>query len=318
MIEALARDIATKLKSARLVCLAMHRGPDADSMGSAAACAAFLDAHHIPYRFYCISGLPHDAQFFGIDKANFVDSAEIARVPFDLICTFDAGDLGYAGLEKGANFASPFIINFDHHATNTRFGNMNVVDVTCASTTELMHRFFKILRWPVPARAAAYLLSGLLNDTDQFSNPATSASSLAMGSELLARGVTLSAIRGLLFERRGIKTLKLIGEVFSRLRLHHDLGIAITYIDESDFERYDISDEDLEGIANILNAVGEAKAMLLLQSRGGMIKGSFRTTRDDIDVGRIAMSFGGGGHRKAAGFRIKGALQIEGNCVKVV
>lgn len=340
MTSYLAQEILLKLKSARLVGLAMHRGPDADSMGSAAAFAAFLDTHGIPFRFYCVSGIPRDGQFFGIDKRNFIGPDELARTPFDYICTFDAGDIGYVGLDEGANyesianlrisnskirkfephsqFAPPFIVNFDHHATNTRFGNLNVVDTGCASTTELMYEFFKMVKWPIPARTAGHLLSGLLNDTDQFSNPATSGSSFAMAGELLSRGITLSAIRGLLFERRGIKSLKLIGEVLARLRLNSDLGIAVTYIDEADFARYEITDQDLEGIANILNAVGEAKATLLLMSRGGMVKGSFRTTRDDIDVGRMAISFGGGGHRKAAGFRIRGALQIEGNNVTIL
>ncbi len=324
-----AEEILAKFKSARLVGLAMHREPDADSMGSAAAFAAFLDAQEIPHRFYCISGMPRDGHFFGIDKANFIGPDELAPSPFDYICTFDAGDLAYVGLGVMARDPSaspqddykwprPFIINFDHHATNTRFGNINVVDTECTSTTELIYGFFKIIKWPISARTAGYLLSGLLNDTDQFFNPATNASSLTMASELLGRGVTLSAIRGFLFERRGIKALKFIGQVLARLRLNSTLGIAVTYIDEHDFEQYEIRDEDLEGIANVLNAVGEAKATLLLQSRGGMVKGSFRTTRDDIDVGRMAMSFGGGGHRKAAGFRIKGALQIEGDSVRLV
>ncbi len=315
MNESLAQEILAKLKNARSVGLAMHRAPDADSMGSAASCAAFLGTHGIPYRFYCATGLPHDGQFFGIEKANFVGPGEVARAGFDLICAFDAGDIGYVGLADIGR--KPYIINFDHHATNTRFGDLNVVDTRCASTTELMYEFFKAIRYPLSARVAAYLVSGLLNDTDQFSNPATSGSSLAMAGELLTRGITLSAIRAVLFERRGMRTLKLIGEVLSRLRLNTDLGIAVTYIDENDFERYEIQDEDLEGIANVLNAVGEAKATLLLMSRDGMVKGSFRTTRDDIDVGRIAASFGGGGHRKAAGFRIKGALQIEGNRVRI-
>lgn len=329
MTSYLAQEILLKLKSARLVGLAMHRGPDADSMGSAAAFAAFLEAQGIPYRFYCISGMPPDGQFFGIDKRNFIGPGELGRTPFDYICTFDAGDIGYVGLEgiprlrptgfaRDDNKRNPFIVNFDHHSTNTRFGNLNVVDTGCASTTELMYEFFKMVKWPIPARTAGHLLSGLLNDTDQFSNPATSGSSLAMAGELLSRGITLSAIRGLLFERRGIKSLKLIGEVLARLRLNSNLGIAVTYIDEMDFDRHEITEQDLEGIANVLNAVGEAKATLLLMSRGGMVKGSFRTTRDDIDVGRIATGFGGGGHRKAAGFRIKGALQIEGNSVTIL
>ncbi|MDO8505786.1 MAG: DHHA1 domain-containing protein [bacterium] len=343
MIQSLAQEILAKVQSARLVGIVFHRHPDADSLGAGAAFAALLDAYKIPYRYYCPTDFPETAPIFGIDPSQTFHTKEIAEAGLDLVCTFDAADAKMAGLEfleKGANnesisnlrisnseirkfgfhsqLAPPFIVNFDHHATNTQFGNINVVDVGCASTTELIYHFFSALRFPISSRVAVFLLAGILHDTDYFLNPATSASSLSMAGELLRRGISLSSLRALLFERRGIGSLQLIGEVLGRLRKNARYGIAITYVKEDDLEKHNATADDIEGIANILNVVGDAKVMCVIKEEAGIIKGSFRTTREDIDVGRLAEFFGGGGHRKASGFRIRGALQIEGNNVRVI
>ena len=138
-----------------------------------------------------------------------------------------------------------------------------------------------------------------------------------MAGELLRRGIALTSLRALLFERRGIGALQLIGQVLGRLRNNTRYGIAVTYIKGDDLEKYNASEEDLDGIANILNVVGDVKVMCVVKEDAGVIKGSFRTTREDIDVGRLAEFFGGGGHRKASGFRIKGTLVSTQNEIQV-
>ncbi len=343
MMESLAQEILAKLQLARNVGIVFHRHPDADSLGAGAAFAALLDFYQVPYRYFCPTGLPETAPIFGIDPRETSNTKEIEEEGLDMVCTFDAADSKMAGLEfleKGANNESisnlrisnseirkfgfpsqlvpPFIVNFDHHATNTNFGNLNVVDVGCASTTELVYHLLSALRFPISSRVAVFLLAGILHDTDYFLNPATSASSLSIAGELLRRGISLSSLRAIFFERRGIGSLQLIGEVLGRLRKNERYGIAITYIRDEDIKRYGASQEDLDGIANILNVVGDAKVMCVIKEEAGIIKGSFRTTREDINVGRLAEFFGGGGHRKASGFRIHGALQIEGNSVRVI
>ncbi|MBI2552502.1 bifunctional oligoribonuclease/PAP phosphatase NrnA [Candidatus Uhrbacteria bacterium] len=333
MQEFLAQEIVAKLKSARKVLLVMHRRPDPDSIGSAAAMGEFLELHGIAHAYYCVTAVPAEARRFGIEPTKVFnpDTLKEAILDFDVIMTFDAGDLKHAGLEEIITppLSSPrllgrmggvgsFIINFDHHATNARFGNFNLVEVGCASTTELLYRFFEALNFPISARIATCLLAGLLVDTDHFFNPATTGSALQVAAAMMSRGVTLTELRQFLFERRGIRSLKLIGEVLARLYRPPRYDIAVAYLTEEDIERHGVDAEDLDGIANLLNAIGDAQAMLFLKSGGGFIRGSLRTTRKEVNVGRLAELLGGGGHRKAAGFTLAGALRAEGNCVRVV
>ena len=266
-----------------------------------------------------------------------------------MICTFDAGDLAHAGLSFSPSpetdpggvvrqfwerlqrakedpciaestplgSVSPFLINFDHHASNTHFGNLNVVDTACSSTTELIYHFFQAIRFPIQAKAAAYLLAGVLNDTDHFSNPATTSSSITMASELLSRCVSLSSLRELLFERRGINALRLIGEVLGRLRKNKRYGIAVTYVTDEDVKRYNLNFEEIADMVNILNAIGDCRAMAVLKCEDGLIRCSMRTTRTDVDLSHLAELLGGGGHKKAAGFRVRGTLTVDSNRVRI-
>lgn len=315
-----AQEVLVRIKAASRVLLTMHRRPDPDSIGSAAAMAEFLAVNQIPSAYYCSTGLPAEAQFFGLENKSVLNPQTLsdAASSFDLIITFDAGDLKHAGLADYPREGRPFLINFDHHATNAHFGNLNIVEVSYASTTELLYHFFEVLRFPISARVASYLLAGLLADTDHFFNPATTASALQVAGLMMSKGVTLTELRQFLFERRAIKALNLVGEILARLYRHPEYAIAATYLTEEDLIRHGISADELEGVANMLNVIGDAKAMLFLKSEGGFIRGSLRTTSEDINVGRLAELMGGGGHRKAAGFTISGALRAEGKSARVI
>lgn len=316
MNKALANEILAKLKSAQRICLVVHRRPDPDSLGSAAAIGAFLNAYHIPHLYFCPTELPSETHFFGIDEKHVLDAAQLKLLNPDLICTFDAGDLNHAGLEGLAK--KPFTINFDHHSTNTEFGDLNVIEVKSASTTEVIYHFFEEIRFSLSAKMASYLLAGVLIDTDHFFNPATTSSSLVMAGELMAHGVSLTQVRQLLFERRGIASLRLIGEILARLQKNEQYGIAVTHVSEDDLKKHQMTLDDLEGVANILNSIGDAKVMLLLKEQQGDIKVSMRTTKNDVDLGRLAERFGGGGHKKAAGFTVRGTLQKQGRRVRIL
>ena len=103
---------------------------------------------------------------------------------------FDSGDPNYAGVDKhiaNLNY-SPTIINIDHHASNIFFGDYNMVDTTASSTCEILHRFFRYLHEPISPSIATSLLTGLMYDTDNFTNGATNKSALLVGEDLIRRG----------------------------------------------------------------------------------------------------------------------------------
>jgi phosphoesterase RecJ-like protein len=226
------------------------------------------------------------------------------------MAVFDAGDLRFAGIADlvAAMPRRPFILNFDHHATNERFGDVNVLDVTASSTAEVVYNFFRDCGKDIDKAIATCLLTGILTDTGNFSNPATSKSSLEAASDLLGRGGKIQEVANRLMRNKSMESLRLWGDVLSRLKYNEKLGVASTVIFNKDLEREGVEDEQIEGVSNFLNNFLDVKIVLVLRELpGGLVKGSFRTA-ENVDVSLIAKVLGGGGHKKAAGFTVPGRV----------
>ena len=146
----------------------------------------------------------------------------------DTITVVDCGDLRYAGVVDMLKDHPATIINIDHHATNEKYGHMNMVAVGAASTTEVVYDFFKMNSVRISPSMATALLTGLITDTDNFSNSATSYTSLTAASELLRLGANWTIIHHSLVQNKSIAILKLWGLILSRLNKKENSDMAYT------------------------------------------------------------------------------------------
>ncbi|EKD43482.1 MAG: Phosphoesterase, RecJ protein, partial [uncultured bacterium] len=137
----------------------------------------------------------------------------------------------------------------------------------------------------------------------------TSESAMAAAGDLIRRGGNINLINEHVVRNKSINLLHLWGAVLNRLNKHEALDMVYTYITQADLTTHLVSENDSEGIANFLNNLDEGKmALILKETSDGKIKGSFRTTKDDVDVSALAKKMGGGGHKKAAGFSTIGTI----------
>ena len=114
-----------------------------------------------------------------------------------------------------------------------------------------------------------------------------------------------------MFKSTPVHTLKLWGRVLSNIKINKE-GVTMSVATEKDLKDCDASSEDLSGVIDLVNSVPNSKfAVLLNEDNTGHVKGSFRTQQDDINLSDVASMFGGGGHRKAAGFSLPGKLKKE-------
>ena len=152
-------------------------------------------------------------------------------------------------------------------------------------------------------------MCGIYTDTDGFTNLATTPKSLRLCSELLSLGARFRDITAFTMRNKSIASLKLWGRALERLRLDTKNQIATTVIKRNDFEECGAADDDAEGVSSVLNHLSGIKMAMVLREIGdGTIKASLRTTDDSIDVSKIALQNGGGGHKKAAGFTVRGKI----------
>lgn len=314
-MKALAQQIHTHLTSrARRVVVVPHKNPDGDTLGAATAFLHYLRAHGVQATLWCKTGVSNALAFLPHADELRSDPAIWLTQQFDTVCIFDSGDPVFAGAQECINSLTnkPTIFNFDHHYTNTHFGDYNFLQLDSASTTQVLYNYFSHISHPMDSTIATALLTGLMTDTGNFSNPATSESALQVGGELVKAGGNYNAILNYTYRNKTTDALKLWGIALSRLTIKKELDLAYTVLTRNDMTQLKVTDGDIEGVANFLNSIGETKISLVLkETQDGMVKGSLRTTFDDVDVSAIAAGFGGGGHKKAAGFSVRGHLQEQ-------
>ncbi len=315
-INDIYKSIFAEIDRAQHVMLCMHRKPDGDTAGSTLAMSHYLDSIGRSNTVFCIDALPHSLQFLpGYQKVTSDPHVwDPQHAAFDLVIVFDSGDLHYNGAEPyvSANRGHIRIVNIDHHITNTHFGDVNLV-LPASSTCEIVHGLLESVHG-LNREIATCLMTGLITDTGGFTNLATSASSIDTASHLLQKGVNLHSITKQTLQNRSVATLRLWGRALERLSTHSS-GLITTVITQKDIAECGASDVAVEGVANFLNTLdhtGLAKGVLVLsESQYGVVKGSLRSTHPLIDVSKLATLFGGGGHKKAAGFSVAGHLFYE-------
>lgn len=309
----LHREIYFNLEKAENILIIIHQSPDGDAIGSGLSLANYLRREKKKYTLFSLD--PPSSQFSylsGIGELNN-DISIFSNYVYDLTIVLDSGDLKYAGVAEFFQADSrkkSLIINIDHHHTNQMFGDLNLVDPQASSTAEILYSFFDDLRIEINKEMATSLLTGILLDTGAFSNPATTIDSLEAASRLLIMGADPRKIVAHSLKNKKLSTLKLWGKALSRLKKDERTGFVTTIITKKDIEECRADEEATEGVSNFLNNLSDTKAvMVLMELSDGRIKGSLRSNDDLIDVAKIATILGGGGHKKAAGFTVRGHLE---------
>lgn len=305
------------MDAANSILLVSHKKPDADTLGAASAWLCLLTTRGKRVRAFCLDPVPRTLTHLP-ETHRVENDTTLFEQPFDLIIVNDAGSPDYTGLDAflaaRQDNGKTIVINIDHHATNTHYGDINLVLPDASSTTEILTRLFMHWGEHIDHNIAQALLAGLITDTDRMTNPATSYRSLEIASMLINAGANLYDAIQRTLNQKSIADLKLWGIALSRLKRLPQHGAIATYFTHKDIEDAGASNDSAEGIINYLSLIPDARIIMMLQAfPDGHLKGSFRTTRPNIDVGRLAVLLGGGGHKKASGFRIRGELAIEGD-----
>jgi len=306
-------------KRAKNVLLVCHEKPDGDTIGATCALMNFLAEKNIGYKAFCLDSVPMIYNYIPKTERieNEISTEEMAV--FDLIFAIDCGEAKRTGIADLLAQRTCKLINIDHHDTNDCFGDINLVRKHASSTSEIVYDLLQ-QKFFINKNIATSLLTGMLDDTEIFSNPATNHSVIRASAELLLKGANTQKIIRNIFHSRTIDSLKFWGEILSRLHHNQDHNIISTYMTLDDTRKFNLNEEDAaSGISNYIKGLSEADVILVLREQeGGYVKGSLRTIKEGIDVAKIAALFGGGGHKKAAGFKVKGKIKVEDDGWRIV
>ncbi|MEK7473350.1 MAG: DHH family phosphoesterase [Patescibacteria group bacterium] len=307
------------LQKAKRVLVIGDGKPDGDSMGSSTALYGWLKREGKDAKLFM--AVPTPKAFLFLDHVHeFTMDPSLFDEDWDVVVSLDAnmpGAGGFADLQPRLKPGHVFI-NVDHHVTNTKFGHVNIVMVEACSTCEVVYRFFEENGIELDDRIATSLLTGLCTDTSHFSNAGTNVKGIEAAGVCAANGARHADILRYLVQNKSVSALKLWGLALERLVFNPGYDAAVTYFTRTDLDGTPGADEAVEGISNFLNATcGGADVILVLREKpDGTIKGSMRSLTRDISG--FCKAFGGGGHKQAAGFTVKGKIGTENGQVRIL
>jgi len=313
--------IKRAITSAKQIAVISHQGPDGDALGSLTALAEVLQIWQKPYSLFCVTPAPETFTWLPNIAQLQTDPQIFNKYRFDLIIIIDSGSLVYAGVaELLTNLDYKYqLLNIDHHASNNGYGDINYVDIKASSTCEIIYNLIRAWQFPLNKNIATSLLNGIMTDTGMLTNPATSDHSLIIASRLMKFGANIQKITTRNMRNKSTDMLKLWGIALERLVYNPDLHSVATCLTQEDFKKLAITSDSLDGLANFLSQLKNVNfTMVLVEQPDQIIKGSLRTTLDNIDVSALAAELGGGGHRKAAGFTISGKLLFNENGINII
>ncbi|MDH4358743.1 MAG: bifunctional oligoribonuclease/PAP phosphatase NrnA [Candidatus Berkelbacteria bacterium] len=308
MVKTFEKILAVFEKSERVLIL-LHLYPDGDTVASSLALATFLKRRGILADCAVRGEIPKPFHFLpGVDSIRH----DFLLGDYDVVVAVDCGDAQRTGfpvrLEQICK--SRTFINIDHHNKNNlhRIAKINLVDKGASAAAEIIWDFLKFAGAEIDSKMATYILSGIYFDTGGFQHSNVTTRTLEVASDCLRLGARISAITANINGTKTSSALKLWGMALKRMRISRS-GIASSILTQEDLKVCRAKAEDASGVVNLISSVPQAKlAILFLENPDGKIKASLRTDSVKVDVAQFARLFGGGGHKKAAGFTIEGKL----------
>ena len=305
------------LDAADEVCLACHVRPDADALGSMLAIAHALRAPgRRPQRIVASFG---DEPFEIPEILRFLPGLSLLSQPDayphrpELMVTFDAGSIDRLGILAGHAARADQLIVIDHHASNTRFGLVNLIDPAAAATAMLVLDLIDAAGVGLTRDLAFGLYAGLVADTGSFKYSATTPAVHEAAARLLGTGIEPGMVARELWDRAPFGYLGLLSAALGRAVLEPDAaggnGLVWTLVSRADRAAHGLSLDAVESVIDVLRRTDEAEvAIVLKQSDDGLWQASARS-KGKVDVGRACSRLGGGGHRNAAGVTLAGSAE---------
>ena len=275
-----------------------HKSPDADAVGSAVGLGIVLKKS-LGKNVFIFHPYPLEQKLAQLDPFHLI----IKKLPdkgVDVVFLLDSSEKKrLAGIEQLDNFSYKISVNIDHHMANRLFGNINYVDTHSSSVGEMIYKIVNC--WTISVEAAEALYAAILTDTGRFTFQNTTATTLKVASELVSLGANPSKLALQFYHNYPLSILKDIGRAFINAKVLMGGKVAILNVDSN-------ANESIGDIVDFsLIVEGVEVSALLREKNPGVIEIALRS-QSFFDVGELAVALGGGGHKNAAGCRIKASM----------
>jgi len=298
-----------KIQAANRILIVSHIRPDGDAVGSLLGLGLVLEEMGKKVNTVLEDGVPLTFHFLYGHEHVYKDAAGV----YDLVIVVDCSDISRVGSVLD-EIGQPDI-NIDHHPTNTMFASLNIVQKEAVATAEIIYKLIQHLSLPLNKPIAEALLTGIIMDSLGFRTSNTTSQVLRIAADLQEQGANISMIHRKALLERSYEAVKYWGAGLSKAEKEGRLVWATLSLEDRDSVGYPGRDD--ADLVNILSTIKETDiCIVFVEQRGGSVKISWRA-RPGFDVSRVALQFGGGGHKPAAGAEIRGELEnIKGDVIR--
>lgn len=298
-------DIDTAIKasflSAQNILIVSHVRPDGDAIGSMLGLGLAIQAAGKTVQMVLNDGLP--ASF-----RHLPGSEQVKKSPkdgFDLFITVDCADFRRTG-KQFETTRKPHI-NIDHHITNERFGDLNLIEPEAVATAAVLTDHLPKWGLEISRDVAANLATGIVTDTLGFRTSNTSPAALRQMALLMETGIDMPELYNRSLVRRSYAAAKYWGAGLSSLTTLDEIVYGTLRLTDRKQAGYGGNDD--ADLINIISAIEDHAVGMIFVEQRDSVKISWRALQPGIDVSKVAKSFGGGGHQAAAGADIPGELE---------
>lgn len=304
-------EVIEEIKNAKNIILTTHIIPDADGIGAILALREtifqlekeydktqskeidIIIDDDIPQKLNFLKGIEN------IKKYEFIDKEKV-----DLIISLDVSVISRLGRIKKYK-KSIKILNIDHHINSEMFGDYNYIDTSVVSTTEIIYDLIEKLGMKMSKNQAESIYIGILNDTNNFTYSNVTDNLLLKVKKLVERGVDKEEMFCNFYLKKTESALKIYKKAKEKSEEIKSLKFIYTFITNEEIKECSGNKFDTEGISDELLINNDYKISLFLtEQQEGKIRGSMRTTLEELDLNKIVSVVNGGGHKKAVGFSI--------------
>ncbi|MBI4040248.1 MAG: bifunctional oligoribonuclease/PAP phosphatase NrnA [Deltaproteobacteria bacterium] len=285
-----------------------HVQPDGDALASQLAIGLGLEQLGKKVVYFNDGDIPESLKF--LPKAKEVVSVLPDQPQFDVVISCDCGSLARLGDKflKYKNYKT--LVNVDHHFSNDRYGNINVVMPEAASTGEVVWGLLEKLNVTLTKDIATNIYCTLVTDTGSFRYSNTKTHTLQLAARMLEAGTNPEEVSEHLFESQPYEAFLLLSRVLNRMELSKDKKYSWSVIYQKDLKETGTKYEVTEEFINYPRSIrGVWVAVLFKELQDGHYKVSLRSKTDAIDVSSICQKFQGGGHKRASACILKGKFE---------
>ena len=302
-MDNLFKEAWNKIEEADNIVLISHVNPDGDALGSSLSMYSILKKRGKNVKvFNATKPLPMYLDFL----PNFEKVTNVLPKKIDLMVSFDCGSFDRLGIEE----RPPFLINIDHHISNTNYGDINIIDPKAASTSQVVFNMLKANAVELDYDSATCIYTALVTDTGSFQYESVNDKVFETAAELVKYGVKPDFVAKMLFQRDRLSRLRLLAKAYDTIELCCEGKVAFVEVTKEMIEITGAIKDDTDTIVNSVRAIASVEVACMLREDDEGIKISLRS-KNYADVSKIAVKYGGGGHIRAAGATIKDEFDFE-------